>query len=181
MEKKSRVFYFIGKVVIYTILAILVFIFRTFCVENLKFIIAFLMLLYAVEEVVFEIIFGHRHILHSDKFYLAIIEIILGVVLLVSNVTYDSVCIIWATWSILREAYEIKEIIVEMKVVIPKVLSGVESLTTIVFSVLLILEPDEHHAKIHIYLLLAELVLAGLVPLLDELLVKKEKAAVNNQ
>lgn len=34
---------------------------------------------------------------------------------------------------------------------------------------------------IHIYLLLAELALAGLVPLLDELLEKKAKAAVNNQ
>ena len=181
MEKRSKVFYFIGKLVIYTILAVLVLIFRTFCVEHLKYFIAFLMLLYAVEEVVFEIIFGHRHILHSDKLYLAIIEVILGVVLLASNVAYDSVCIIWATWSILREAYEIKEIITEMKAIFPRVLSGVESLTTIVFSVMLILEPGEHHAMIHIYLLLAELVLAGLVPLLDELLEKKEKTVVNNQ
>ena len=35
---------------------------------------------------------------------------------------------------------------------------------------MLIFEPTEHHAMIHMYLLLVELVLTPLVPLVDELI-----------
>ena len=60
----------------------------------------------------------------------------------------------------------------KLKNIVPKILSGVESIVIIVFSILLLIEPGHHHAMIHLYLLMAELVIAPLTPLLDELLTK---------
>ena len=175
MNEKNSIKYNLIKLGVYVVLAVLVFIFREQLVEHLKYFIGGLMILYAVEEILFIVIHHIHHILHEDKVYLGFIELILGIVLLCVNVSYESVCIIWATWSILRESYEIKEIACELKHIVPKIISGVESLVIIVFSILLIIEPGEHHAMIHLWLLLAELVIAPLTPLLDELLMKKKE------
>lgn len=179
MNEKNCIRYNLIKLAVYTVLAVLVFVFREKLVENLKFFIGGLMVLYAVEEILFIVLHHVHHILHEDKVYLGFIELVLGVVLLCVKVSYESVCIIWATWSILRESYEIKEIACELKNIVPKIISGVESLVIIVFSILLIIEPTEHHAMIHLYLLLAELVISPLTPLLDEILTKKKKETEN--
>ena len=175
MNEKNSIKYNLIKLGVYVVLAVLIFIFREPLVEHLKYFIGGLMILYAVEEILFIIIHHVHHILHEDKVYLGFIELLLGIVLMCVNLSYESVCIIWATWSILRESYEIKEIACELKHIVPKIVSGVESLVIIIFSILLIIEPGEHHAMIHLYLLLAELVIAPLTPLLDELLMKKKK------
>lgn len=178
MNEKSCIKYNLIKLGVYIVLAVLVFIFRETLVEYLKYFIGGLMVLYALEEILFIILHHIHHILHQDKVYLGFIELVLGIVLLCVNVSYESVCIIWATWSILRESYEIKEVFCEIHHIAPKIVSGVESIVVIVFSIMLIIEPGEHHALIHLYLLLAELVIAPLTPLLDELLMrKKEKKA----
>ena len=57
--------------------------------------------------------------------------------------------------------------------------AGVESLVIIVFSVMLIFEPTEHHAMIHLYLLLAELIVAPLTPLVDESITKYKLKKAN--
>lgn len=176
MEEKPHFKYYIVKLAILTVLAVMVFIFREPLVEHLKYFIGGLMLLYGVEEIAFETIYHHHHILHQDKIYLGFIELLLGVVMLLVNISYEGVCIIWATWSILRESYEIKEVFSELKCLVPKIISGLESLVAIVFSILLIIEPGEHHAMIHLFLLLVELPLTPLTPLLDEILESK-----NNQ
>ena len=177
-EEKPHIKYYSIKLAIYAVLAVLVFIFREPLVENLKYFIGGLMLLYGLEEILFEILYSRNHILHQGKLYLGFIELLLGVVMLSVSMSYESVCIIWATWSILREAYEIKEIFSEIKCLVPKIISGTESLVVIVFSVLLIMEPGEHHAMIHLYLLLAELIISPLTPLLDELIAKKKDKKV---
>ena len=175
MEEHSHLKYYSIKLGIYSILAILVFVFREPLIVNLKYFIGGLMLLYGLEELLFEIIHSRSHLLHQDKVYLGFIEILLGIVVLSVPLSYESVCIIWATWSILREAYEVKEILNEVKYLTPKLISATESAVIIVFSILLIIEPGEHHAMIHLYLLLAELVISPLTPLLDELLSKKKE------
>ena len=83
-------------------------------------------------------------------------------------------CVIWATWSIVRESFEIKELVTEIKSWTLTIISGIESIAVIVFSVMLILEPGEHHAMIHMYLLLFELILTPLIPLLDEILLERK-------
>ena len=180
MEEKeqSHIKYYFIKLIVYVALAICVFIFRETLVEHLKYFIGGLMLLYGLEEILFETVFRDKHFWHKDKIYLGIIEITFGITLLVINLPYEAdyeaVCVVWATWSIVREAFEIKELVTEIKSWTLTFLSGAESIAVIVFSVLLILEPGEHHAMIHIYLLLLELLLTPLIPLLDEILLERK-------
>ena len=177
MEKdnpKSHIKYLIVKQCVFVVLAVLVFVFRELHIQYLRFFVGGLMLFYGLEEQLFEIIYSREKIFHQGKMYLGLSEIILGIVTLAVPINYDSVCIIWAVWSILRESYEIKEIFADLNFLVPKILSGVESIAVIVFSILLIIEPAEHHAMIHLYLLLVELILTPFVPLLDEMLEKKK-------
>ena len=174
MEEKSCIKYNLIKLIVYAVLAVLVFVFREVLIENLKYLIGGLMIFYSLEEVLFIVLHHIHNFLKEDKVYLGFIELVLGVVLLCVNISYESVCIIWATWSILRESYEIKEIACELHHLVPKILSGIESIVVIVFSIMLIIEPGEHHAMIHLYLLLVELIVTPLTPLLDELLTKKK-------
>ena len=174
-KEVSHIKYYFFKFVAYIIFAIIVAIFRDYLIEHLKYFIATLMLLYALEELFFELIYSRHKILHQKKIYHGAIEIVLVFTIAFVDVSYTSVCIIWAIWSILREAYEIEEVIVELKAWLPRIVSFVESLTVIVFSIMLIIEPTEHHALIHLYLLLVELFLNPLIPLVDELLGKKKE------
>ena len=174
MKERSIIKYNLIKLLICIVIAVLVFVFREKLIEHLKLFIGSLMIAYALEETIFILLYHARHILREDKIYLAFVELILGIVLLCTDISIEAVCVIWATWSILRESYEIKEIACELKHLPPKILSGVESITVIVFSILLIINPGHHHAMIHLYLLLAELVVTPLTPLLDELLDKKK-------
>lgn len=174
-QEQSHVKYLAIKLSVYLALAVCVFVFREFLVEHLKFFIGGLMALYGVEALLFEIVFKDKHFWHSDKIYLGFIEIVFGVVLLVSPIEeFAYVCLIWATWSIVRESFEIKELVTEIKSWTLTIISGIESITVIVLSVSLILEPGEHHAMIHMYLLLFELLLTPLVPLLDEIILEKK-------
>ena len=168
---KSEIKYLSIKLVIYTILSILVIVFRHEFTEHLKPFIGTLMIVYGIEGILYEALFHKLHLIHENKSYLGLIELIFGVVLIASPLKFEYVCIIWATWSIVRESYEFKEIVSDMHTIIPRILSGVESVVVIVFSVMLILEPGEHHALTHMILLSVELILSPLVVLLDELLV----------
>lgn len=178
MSEKAKFRYLIIKQIIFTILAVLVFIFRETLVEEnvLKIAIGSLMILYGVEEILFEILEDGKKFIHKSKTFLGLIELGFGIILLASPIAYEHVCIIWATWSIIRESYEIREIVTELKAIVPCIISGLESVAVIVFSVMLILEPGEHHALIHMYLLVVELVLSPLIVLLDEIIqAHKEK------
>lgn len=167
--------YHLVKLGICIVLAVLVFVFRSALVENLKYFIGALMVSYGVEEIVYETLNYKLDVIHKSKAYLGLVEIIFGCVLLIGHFPFETICIIWATWSIMREAYEIREIITEIKSITMTVISGIESIVTIVLSIMLIFEPTPHHAMIHMYLLLVELVLTPLVPLVDELIESQKK------
>ena len=56
----------------------------------------------------------------------------------------------------------------------------IESVTVIVFSLIMIIEPGEHHARVHLYLLVVELSTKVLFPLINHLAAcraEKEKDA----
>lgn len=180
-EEKSHIKYLFVKLAIFVVLAVLVFIFREQLIKNIKYFIGGLMLLYGVEEVLFEVIFHSKNFWKCEKTYLGLVELILGITLFFfplegsAEEIIKMACVIWAAWSIIREAFEIRELVVEIKSVVLTIISGIESVAVIVLSVMLILEPGEHHAMIHLYLLLAELVLTPLVPLLDEVIEERKK------
>lgn len=156
------------KLAIYFTLAVLIFVFKEPLIEHLRYFIGGLMIMYGLEVVLYELIFSRQHFFHQNKVYLGFIELLLGLILVIVNVSYEGTCIIWATWSLLRETHEVEEILAELQNLPAKILSGSESLVIIVFSVLLIIQPTEHHAMIHLYLLLVELIVAPLTPLVDE-------------
>ena len=180
-EEKSHIKYLFIKLAIFVALAVCVFIFREQLIKHLKYFIGGLMLLYGVEEILFEVIFHGKNFWKCEKTYLGLVELILGTTLFFYPLEANAeeiikmTCVIWAAWSIIREAFEIKELIVEIKSVVLTIISGIESIAVIVLSVMLILEPGEHHAMIHLYLLLAELVLTPLVPLLDETIEERKQ------
>ena len=183
MIQKPHLRYHFVKLIVCIVLSILVFIFREQLVhlDHLKFFIGALMVAYGLDEIAFEAYCHKLHFIHEHKTYLGIIELVLGVTTLILNLDYEAVCIIWATWSIVRESYEIKELVTEIKSITLTVVSGVESIAVIVLSIMLIAEPGEHHALIHIYLLLAEFILNPLIPLLDELIEKKKLELKKNK
>ena len=108
--KHHRRLYYIFKLITYLIFAILVFVFRETLVDHIDYFIGSLMLIYAFEEFLFEFLFHRKHFFHEGKIYLAFVEIILGILIFAVNLQYEHICVIWATWSIIRESYEIKEI-----------------------------------------------------------------------
>lgn len=176
INKKTFIGYHIIKLAIFAVLAILVLIFKEKLVEHLRPFIGSLIILYGVECLLFEIIFHRKSLLEENKSYLGLIEIIFGIVLITAPASFDHVCIVWAAWSIIRESYEIKEIVCDFKTITPRILSGVESVVVIILSVLLIHNPTEHHALVHMILLVVELILSPLTVLIDELILSyKEK------
>lgn len=176
MTSKIHTRYLIIKFAIFTALAIFVLVCREMLVTNLQPFIGSLMIFYGVEGILYEVLSHKLHFIHVGKTYLGLIELIFGTVLLIAPLEYAYVCIIWATWSIVRESYELKEVVSDIKSIPPKILSGAESIAVIVLSIMLILEPTEHHALIHMYMLVVELILNPATVLLDELLIHlKEK------
>ena len=167
-KKFTPVLYHIIKLGLFFVAAIIIFIFRhQIVVNHLRISIGILMLVYGIDEILFEVLFHGLHFYKKSKTYLGFVEILFSFALLFGSIQFEYVCIIWATWSIIRESYEVKEILTEIDYLVPKIISGVESIAVIVLSIMLILNPTEHHAMIHVYLLLLELPLNPLVPLID--------------
>ena len=172
-RKPSPIIYNLVKLGLFIVLIVFIIIFRNHIIESWhKFFIGGIMLMYGIEEIFFEAIFSGKSFLKKSKVYLGFVEILLGIALLLGPFELASVCVIWATWSILREAFEVKEIVTEIKCITPRVFSGIESIIVIIFSVLLLFDPGEHHAMTHLYLLCVELVFFCLTPLLDYLILK---------
>ena len=176
MIEKPHLRYHFFKLIVCVILSIVVFIFREELVHlnHLKYFIGALMVAYGLDEIAFEAYCHKLHFVHEHKTYLGLVELVLGATMLFLTLDYEAVCIIWATWSIIRESYEIKELVTEIKSITLTVVSGIESIAVIILSIMLIAEPGEHHALIHIYLLIIELVLNPLIPLGDEIIEKKK-------
>ena len=149
-EEKSHVKYLFIKLAVFMALAICVFVFREQLIEHLKYFIGGLMLLYGIEEILFEVIFHGKNFWKCEKTYLGLVELILGTTLFFypieaePEVVVKMTCVIWAAWSIIREAFEIRELVVEIKSIVLTIISGIESIAVIVLSVMLILEPGAY-------------------------------------
>ena len=147
-------------------------------IEILRYFIGGLMIFYGVEEIILTVFKNKKHYsVHS--LYWNLIEIVIGITLIVfietgeTSVTYAVVCVAWAIWSILRESRELVEATEELKenklitCKIVAIVNLLESLTVIALSLTMIIEPGEHHAKIHLYLLAVELFTKVLFPIIN--------------
>lgn len=163
----------ISKLVCFVIGAASLLVFKDFFVENLKWFIGGLMVLYGALGFT-EIALKKTGLFYkSESFLFNSLEIVIGATILIFIEEFPTVCIVWAAWSIFRESIEIKEILDGELHPVLAVISAIESIVVIVFSVMLIDDPGHHHALIHTYLLCAELVLAGLIPVVNGAIFKE--------
>ena len=162
--------YKIIKFIFYILLGVLILIFNAALLEYVPFLVGSIMILYGVEDTILKLFlkeFREDITKSVDNFLI----IMLGIIMFFLNKPEHFVpaCIIWATWSILREEWEIKEKAIEQSnSLVIAIINVIESIVLIVFSILLIFSPTEHHAHVHIILLGIELMLEVIFPVLDE-------------
>ena len=158
----------ITKLVCFVVGAALIFVFKDFFVNNLRWFIGGLMILYGSLGVVEIILEKERPIYDGHGFLFFFVEMLVGITILVFIKEYSTVCVLWAAWSIFRESIELKEIVDRKLHSVLAVVSGIESVAVIVLSVMLLMEPGEHHALIHTYFLCIEFVLTASIPIINQ-------------
>lgn len=163
------------KTVLHVILAILVFIFNEQLVNYVPFLVGGVMLLYA-----FESIYGGFTKEEKDEKIQELLEgallVLFAVIMLVDGLqNFATACLIWAVWSIYREGSEIFKKVAESKRLVVGAINALESVIVIVFSILLIGNPTEHHALTHVILLGFELFFAVAFPIMDNIEFAKNK------
>ncbi len=162
----------ITKTILYIAAGIFIFIFFRNMLPYAGFLVGSAVLLYALEELVF-------HILRRQFAELAdsLIQIILAVLLFLSNGDIVKVCVIWGVWAIIRESREMIRALINREKHELAFLDVIESVVVIVLSIIMILSPTEHHATVHLIILGIELILEVTFPILEEIVhALKQKA-----
>jgi len=162
----------LSRLICFVLGAVLLLVFNDFFVHNLRWFIGGLIVLYGSLGILTLSLEKVKPIYEGHGFLFFSVEILLGLTTLFFIEEYATVCVIWAVWSILRESIELQEIVEGELHPIPAIVSGIESVAVIVLSVMLMIEPGEHHAKIHSYLLCVELVLTAALPVINSRLTR---------
>ena len=157
----------LSRLIGFVIAAILLLVFNEFFLHHLRWFIGGLIVLYGSLGILALALEKVKPIVEGHGFLFYAVEILLGLTTLCFIEEFATVCVIWAVWSILRESVELQEIVEGELHPILAVVSGLESVAVIVLSVMLMIEPGEHHAMIHSYLLVVELILTAVIPLLN--------------
>lgn len=100
---------------------------------------------------------------------------VLGLTIITAVTEFSHVCVMWAVWSLLRQSIDIHEVLKGEVIGVVAIIYVIQSIVSIVFSIILIINPTEHHAITHIYLLIAELLVIALPPVVDELFLNLKK------
>ena len=169
------------KFVSFVVWGILVFIFKDKIAEHshehfyLAALVASLMFAYSIFDFV-DMLEKKKTLAAHTKLFDCLIQIVFGIVILaVASIRedYETICIIWAVWSICREGEELAEDLERFKEHIPAYLNVIESIIVLVLSFMLIANPHPEHAKLHLILLGFELILGVVFPHVDYFFVKR--------
>lgn len=174
--------YIIIKSAIYIIAAILILIFNEKLVQNLKYLISGALLMFGIFDAFYGFV-DEEKFYQSHNLYFGLLEIFLGIVMLIKLDTidnYQTICVVWAVWSIFRETFEIKELVERFKnkIFIPSIISLSESIVVIVLSTIMLIEPEAKHVVLHTYLLVIEFVISSIIPISNFIFDKKHKNTV---
>lgn len=165
-----------AKLGIFVVFAVLVAIFNAHLLHYLRYLVPSLLMLYGLDSLLTSIVKEKKECYKDLWFAYGIGEMMIGITLISSTDDFEIICVVWGVWSIVREMIEIHEILSGEVKGIPALISGIESIVAITFSIMLIITPGEHHAHTHLYLLIAELMITGLIPALEAIFPhKKEK------
>ena len=163
------------KLGIFIVFAVLVAIFNHHLLHYLRYLVPSLLMLYGLDSVLTSIVKEKKECYKDLWFSYGIGEMMIGITLISSTDDFAIICVVWGVWSIVREMIEIHEILSGEVKGIPAVISGIESIVAITFSIMLIITPGEHHAHTHLYLLIAELLVTGLIPVLEAIFPHKKE------
>ena len=163
------------RLICFVVGAVLLLVFNEFFLHNLRWFIGGLIVLYGSLGILALLLAKVKPIYEGQGFLFFSVEIMLGLITLCFIKEYATVCVIWAVWSIIRESIELEEIVARELHPVPAIVSGLESVAVVVLSVMLMIEPGEHHAMIHSYLLVVELILASLIPIINHRLMPEKK------
>ena len=162
------------KLIIYIITGILVIVFRSILLEHSAYVVGSFIILYGLDIVL-------QSIIRKDIFKkttglpLGVTNIIIGVILYLWYGNIQSICIVWAIWSILREGVETQEALGHREKTIVTYFNFTESLVVIVLSIILAIHPSEEHVYFHLLILGLEQIFEVLFPVLDKLALKYNK------
>ena len=86
------------------------------------------------------------------------------------------ICIMWAIWSIVREANEILTyVFAENEHIVLKILGFIESIVSTTFAVLLLIHPTLEHLEIHYILLVIEFATTAIFPIINKAIMKNKE------
>lgn len=148
----------IVKAILYSVLALLIFLYNNDVMPYVGYLVSGVVCLYSLEEL---IILACKRKFFKDTYHLfdGLAQLFIGVILFIVSKDVIKVCLVWGVWSILRETKEMAEAIDGISKRKFHFANLIESLVIIVLSFLMILEPSEDHAHLHVILLGAELLL----------------------
>ena len=162
------------KTILFTIIGILILIFNNVLIDYANYLIASVMIVYSLTDIIHKIS-SHEIKIEFSKFLNDFLIIILAVILvfLASPEEFVQLCIIWATWAILREEWEISEVLHRYRIKVLGIINILESLFAITISIIFIFSPTVEHLHTHIIILGIELILEVGFPILEKLFEKK--------
>lgn len=168
------------KTIIYLIAATIIFILHDHFVEGIDYLISSILFLYGLSDVAISF-FEEEKYYETVNFYFGLVELFLGMIVIVGLEGYEDVCIIWGVWSIFRESFEIKELVKHLKnkKYVSSIINLIESIIVIILSTFMLFEPSVHHASIHIYLLVSELIISSIIPITEAYFNKKNHKKPN--
>lgn len=138
---------------------------RTSMITYVQYIIGGVMLLFSIEDIIVSCIKGPLN--KESRLFTGIILLIIAVLLIffLDKVDdYQTILVIWAIWSIIREGEDITNASRELSKQKLEILNIVEAVIIIVMSFIMVIDPNEHHAYIHLYLLGIEVMLEVIFP-----------------
>ncbi len=146
---------------LYSTLAVFIFVLNGTIMPYVGILVGAIVCLYAVEELV---VYAVKKILFSEAYHLfdGIAQLLIGIILFIVSSDIIKVCLVWGVWSILRESKEMAEAIKKLPTKKSEIIDIIESVVIIALSFLMILEPNDDHAYLHMILLGVELVLVVL-------------------
>lgn len=161
MEKGVRIF----KAILYILSAVVILVFHEEVMPYVGILVGGVVAAWSLDELI---------VLLREKNFAAlsipVVQIVISMLLFLAHGDIVKICIIWGVWSVIRESREMTGALVRVLQRRSGVLNITESVVVIVLSAMMILEPSEHHAHVHVILLAVELILEIVFPLSNRLL-----------
>lgn len=151
----------INKIAIYVPIAIIIIIFRERLLDHLNIIVGIPLLVFSLESLLYEL-YVKNYKNELNRIGEDLLSIILSsLIIFAFDDNLEIICIIWGIIAILSAVKELSKSIYEITALNKHIyfLVILQTLLQIFFAVLLIIEPEEEHASMHLVLLGVEILL----------------------